>query len=63
MRVQANGLLSQRGHGDNNRNDQEKEIKPFHFLNSRYTSTAMTTTTATSNSISYAFIVNTFSFQ
>jgi hypothetical protein len=23
--------LSQRGHGKNNRNNQEKEIKPFHF--------------------------------
>ncbi len=31
MRVQANDLLSQRSHSDNNRNDQEKEIKPFHF--------------------------------
>lgn len=30
MRVQANDLLSKCGHGENNRNDQEKEIKPFH---------------------------------
>lgn len=31
MRVQANDLLSQRSNSENNRNNQEEEIKPFHF--------------------------------
>lgn len=31
MLVQANNLLSKRSHSENNRDNQEKEIKPFHF--------------------------------
>lgn len=31
MRVQANDLLSQCSHSENNRDNKEKEIKPFHF--------------------------------
>lgn len=60
MRVQANDLLSQRGHGDNNRNNKEKEIKPFHFLTPaiqlRFKITAIITITTIMQKKSASFI-------
>lgn len=60
MRVQANDLLSQRSHSDNNRNNQEKEIKPFHFqppeIQLRFKITAITTITTIMQKKSASFI-------